>query len=174
MDPPGRGSAQELTSVDHRSAEDPVLGWRYWQFQPATAVLRSVTHRRIEWRPGAVLRAVCLIGGHDAPAPGCACGIHAAPGLAELRAGGVCVAPGEPLVVGQVRLWGTVVTDAHGLRAELAYPARVSLVTAAGGPDAPATLDRLGAFGVPVDTMAPEDAVGEITAAILHHQAISR
>ena len=174
MDPPGRGSPQQLTSVEHRAPEDPVLGWRYWQLKPAGAALRSVTHRRIEWRPQAALRAVCLIGGHDAPAPGCACGVHAAPELAELRAGGLCVASGEPLVVGQVRLWGAVVTDAHGLRGELAYPARLWLVTPAGDPAGPATLERLGAFGVPVDAMAPEDAVGEITAAILHHQAISR
>lgn len=174
MDPARRGRPPELTSVERRPPDDPLVGWRYWQFQPAATVLRSVTHRRVVWQPRRVQRAVCLIGGHDAPAPGCACGIHAAADLTELRANGLCLSSADPLVAGQVALWGSVVADAHGLRSELAYPARLFLVAPAGGPDTAATRDRLAAFGVPVGTMAPDDAVGEVMAAVLQHQSISR
>ena len=135
-----------------------------------------MTHRRVVWPPGRPLRAVCLIGGHDAPAPGCACGFHAHADLAALREEGLCLSPGEELVAGQVRLWGTVVEDDHGLRAEHAYPDRLFLVSAGGAED-PATaavLARLEAFGVPVATLAPEEALGEVAAAILRHQAMSR
>lgn len=120
------------------------------------------------------LRAVCLIDGHDAPAPGCACGIHARPSLAELREEGLCLVPGEALVAGQVALWGTVVEDDHGLRAELAAPARLGLVTPAGQEPDQAARDHLAAYGVPVDILSPAEALGEVAAAILAHQAMSR
>ena len=118
---------------------------------------------------------MCIIGGgHDAPAPGCACGIHAAPSLDALRAEGLCLKAAEPLVVGRVALWGTVVHDDHGLRAEWAYPTRLSLVVPPPGPADEASQAHLAAYGVPVDTVAPEEAVGEVAAAILTFQAMSR
>lgn len=121
-------------------------------------------------------RAVCLAGGHEAPAPGCACGIHAAASLERLRDESLCLRPTEPLVVGEVSLWGAVVVDDHGLRAQYAVPRRLSLVV--GGPDdeaeVAAALDRLGAYRVPVGAVAPEEAVGDVAAAILAHQAMSR
>jgi hypothetical protein len=121
-----------------------------------------------------VLRALCLIDGHDAPAPGCACGIHARPSLAELREEGLCLVPSEPLVAGEVSLWGTVVADDHGLRGELAAPARLGLVTPDGQVPDQAALAHLAAYGVPVDVLAPAEAMGEVAAAILAHQALSR
>jgi hypothetical protein len=172
--PAGRRKQPELTTVHHRAATEPLTGWRYWQLQPATGRLRSVTHRRFEWRPGTVLRAMCLIDGHDAPAPGCACGIHARPSLAELREEGLCLVPSEPLVAGEVSLWGTVVADDHGLRGELAAPARLGLVTPDGQVPDQAALAHLAAYGVPVDVLAPAEAMGEVAAAILAHQALSR
>lgn len=144
--------------------------------QPATGLLHSVTHRSVAWRPGRVQRAVCMIGGHEAPSPGCACGIHAAPTLDELREESLCLRPTEPLVVGQASLWGTVVADDHGLRAQYAAPRRLSLVVGPGdGDEAVSTaLVQLGAYGVEVDTVALGDAVGEVAAAILTFQAMSR
>lgn len=151
---------------------DPVLGWRYWQLRP-DGLLRSVTHRRVVWHPGQSLRARCLIGGHDAPASGCACGVHAEPTLETLRAEGVCLAPGEPLVVGQVALWGLVVSDGHGLRGQFARPHRLSLVTPDSPPDAGA-LAALARYGGPADSVPPAHALGEVAAAILSFQSMSR
>lgn len=150
-----------------------MVGWRYWQLRP-NGLLRSVTHRLIDWRPGEPLHAVCLIGGHTAPAPGCACGIHAAPSLAVLRGQGLCMAPGEPLVVGEVALWGDVVTDDHGLRAEYGYPRRLSLVAPPEAPPDPGSLIALSRYCSHADTVSPADAVGDIAAQILTFQAMSR
>lgn len=160
-----------------RPAGDPLVGWRYWQVERGRGLLRSVTHRQVVWPPGRPLRAACRIGGHAAPAAGCACGIHAAPDLAALRAGGVCVAPGEALVVGTVALWGLVVADDHGLRAEYAAPVALDLVagTAGGEPGGQAgALERLAAYGVPTGVVGAPRAVGEITAAVLAFQSMSR
>ena len=120
-------------------------------------------------------RAVCLAGGHEAPAPGCACGIHAAASLERLRDESLCLRPTEALVVGEVSLWGAVVVDDHGLRAQYAVPRRLSLVVGAGDEAAvAAALAQLGAYRVPVGAVAPEEAVGDVAAAILAHQAMSR
>lgn len=164
----------DLTTVEHRPEADPVAGWRYWQLQPAGGLLRSVTHRTVKWHPGQPQHAVCLIGGHAAPAIGCACGIHAAPSLAQLREEGLCLNPSEPLVVGEVALWGAVVTDDHGLRAEHAYPRRLSLVAPPAAGNDPASLIQLARYCVPVDCVAPEAALGDVAAAILTFQAMSR
>ena len=174
MGPARRRGSVQLTEIEHRVPAEPVLGWRYWQLQPATGLLRSVTHRRFVWEPRSVQRAICLIGGHDAPAAGCACGIHASASLAVLREQGLCVAPGEALVAGEVVLWGRVVTDAHGLRAQLAAPARLCLVTPPGQAADPAVLAQLSAYSVPVGVLSPAEAMGEVGAAILTHQSMSR
>lgn len=144
--------------------------------QPATGLLHSVTHRTVAWRPGRVQRAVCLIGGHEAPAAGCACGIHAAPSLDALRQDSLCLRPSEQLVVGEVSLWGVVVADDHGLRAQYAAPRRLSLVVNPGDGEevVSASLARLRAYGVEVATAAPADALGDVAAAILAYQAMSR
>lgn len=166
----------ELTPPDLRPQADPAVGWRYWQVQRATGLLHSVTHRSVAWRPGREQRAVCLVGGHDAPAAGCACGIHAAPSLEALREDSLCLRPTDPLVLGQVSLWGTVVADPSGLRAQYARPRRLSLVAGPGECDeaVATTLGQLAAYGVPVDTVPPDEALGEVAAAILAYQAMSR
>lgn len=151
-----------------------MIGWRYWQLRPSTGRLHSVTHRRFEWAPHGVLRAVCLVAGHEAPAPGCACGIHAAASLDELRREGLCLAPGEALVTGEVALWGTVVADDHGLRGGLAAPARLWVVTPAGAEAQPGAVAGLAAYCVPVDAMPAHDALGDVAAAILANQSMSR
>jgi len=157
-----------------RDRSEPVFGWRYWHLS-ANGLLRSVTQRGIEWRPGQVLRAVCLEIGHPAPAERCNCGIYANPDLEALRQHGLCLAP-EAVVVGQVGLWGRVVVDEPSYRGELAYPARLSLVIGSvpGPTTVAAALDGLAAYGVPVSTMAIADAVGGMSADMLRFQAMSR
>lgn len=159
-------------TIERRPPTDPVLGWRYWQLRP-DGLLRSVTHRRVVWRPDEPLRAVCLIGGHAAPAAGCACGVHAEPTLEILRAQGLCTAPGEPLVMGRVALWGSVVTDDHGLRAEFASPRRLALVTDEASPPS-GILTALGRYCGAVDAVTPGDAMGDVAAAVLSFQSMSR
>lgn len=171
------GGHLPLSRLEQRPGDDPLVGWRYWLLRP-TLHLGSVSHRRIEWLPGVPLQAVCLTGGHFAPSPGCACGIHASAERAELLGYGLCLAPAVPLVVGRVALWGAVVSDDHGWRGELAYPVELSLVLGAGHADAdpdraPALLTALGRYGVPVDTVGVADAVGDVSAAILSFQAMS-
>ena len=172
---PRAAGTPELTTLEQRSPTDPATGWRYWQVRRDTGLLHSVTHRSVAWRPGRAQRAVCLIGGHEAPATGCACGIHAAPDLGTLREESLCLRPIDPLVVGEVALWGAVVADAHGLRAQYAAPRRLALVVGPPGPEhaEAESLEQLRAYGVPVDTMAPADALGDVAAAILGHQAMS-
>ena len=172
---PRAAGTPELTTLEQRSPTDPATGWRYWQVRRATGLLHSVTHRSVVWRPGRAQRAVCMIGGHDAPASGCACGIHAAPDLETLREESLCLRPTEALVVGEVALWGQVIDDEHGRRAEYAAPRHLALVVGpADAEDVVAeALDQLRAYGVPVGTMAPAEAMGDVAAAILTYQAMS-
>ena len=164
----------DLTELDTRPPDRPVLGWRYWQLEPRTQRLRSISHRRIQWVPGEPMRGVCLSGGHAAPSPGCACGVHASPTREQLVSDSLCLSPTVPLVLGEVALWGRLVADAHGLRAEWAAPARLWLVD---GTDLevpqPVALGWLAAYGVPVATMPAEEAVGEISATILANLRMS-
>ena len=156
-----------------RPAAEPVVGWRYWQLQPGTAVLRSVTHKSHGWTPGRPLRAACRGSGHPAPAEGCSCGIYGSEDLESLREHGLCLVPG-PLVVGQVALWGKVVADGHGYRGEYGYPATLRVVRETVTPGSlAALLDALGAYGVAVRPTGMEQAVGEVSATILSFQAMS-
>ncbi len=154
------------------SRADAVVGWRYWQVAPSGR-LRSVTQRRIEWPPGKVMRATCVVAGHRAPDERCDCGVHGSPDLETLLQHGLCVAQ-EPLVVGRVALWGKVVRDNEGWRGEYGEPVHLSLVrelvleVELDGVSA-----ALGAYGVPVDTMPLSDAVAGVTAAALAYQAMA-
>ncbi|MDP8992895.1 MAG: hypothetical protein M3N31_07595 [Actinomycetota bacterium] len=163
---------EDLGAVQHRPADDPVVGWRYWQLAEGQR-LRSVSHRRFEWPPGRPLRATCAAGGHPAPAERCNCGIYAALDLATLRERGMCLVP-EALVVGEVALWGRVASDGDGHRGEYAYPKTVLLVdgTLPDG-DRPAVMGDLAAYGVPVGSTSLDEAVGEVSAGVLAHQAMS-
>lgn len=157
--------------VVERSA--PIVAWRYWQLAPASMALRSVSQRRCEWVPGRPLRAACLGGGHRPPDEGCGCGIYGSETLEALRDHGLCLAP-EPLVVGEVELWGTVARDGDAWRAEYAYPRSLSLV-AETVTEVP--LDRvmaaLARYEVPLSTTTLETSVGELSGTILANQAMA-
>lgn len=156
-----------------RSRGDAVIGWRYWQVAPS-GLLRSVTQRRIEWPPGRVMRATCLVAGHRAPDQGCDCGVHGSPDLDTLREHGLCLAQEEPLVVGRVALWGRVVRDHEGWRAEYGEPAHLSVVRELVlEEELDDLVSGLAAYGAPVDTIALADAVAGISAATLAYQAMA-
>ncbi|HWH33832.1 MAG TPA: hypothetical protein VNT56_00750, partial [Acidimicrobiales bacterium] len=96
-------------------AEPAVTGWRYWRLRPGPLRLCSLSQRGVDWPPGRPLAARCLAGAgvdgerHAAPGTDCGCGVHAGADLASLHAQALCLRP-VPLVVGQVRLWGRVIT----------------------------------------------------------------
>ncbi|MDQ4133587.1 MAG: hypothetical protein M3179_10375 [Actinomycetota bacterium] len=151
---------------------DAVSGWRYWQLSPS-GLLSSVTQRRIDWHPGRPLRAGCLGGGHRAPDAGCDCGIYGSSDLETLRQHGLCLAP-EALVVGTVLLWGKVIDEEYGHRAEYALPSRLLLVPELGLDDeTDAALEQLRAYGVPTGTIPLDEAVAGISATTLAFQAMA-
>ncbi len=147
------------------------MGWRYWQVRAGR--LHSVTQRHVEWEPGRTLSARCVGAGHRAPDPGCDCGIYGASDLEHLRQHGLCLAP-DALVVGRVALWGTVLADVAGWRAELGRPLELAVVPElVADADLGAMIADLGAYGVPVGTMALAGAVAGVSAAILANQAMA-
>ena len=151
----------------------PVRAWRYWQVSPRRR-LRSVAQKHVEWPPAMPLHAVCLGGGHPAPAVACSCGISGAYDLETLRQHGLCVAPGG-LVVGEVDLWGRVVAEPYGYRGEYGRAASIGLVGESVEDDKARkrVLDALGDYGVPVALVALDEAVAGVTAATLAFQVMS-
>jgi len=149
-----------------------VRGWRYWQVSPRRR-LRSVAQRHVEWQPGRPVNAICLTGGHPAPSVNCSCGVSAASDLETLRQHGLCVLPGG-LVVGEVDLWGRVVDEPYGYRAQHALPASLAIVEGTVDEDEQESLEQaLRAYGVALTGIALEDAVAGTTAAMLSFQLMS-
>ena len=106
----------------------PIIGWRVWQWDAAG--LKSLNGER--WSPGKPLAAGCkaasystIVGrakaahdANDAPQSTCTCGVYAAKSLDHLRKIGL----DRFGVLGEVKLWGTVVEHELGWRAQFAYP----------------------------------------------------
>lgn len=172
--------------IEDRPPGEPVVGWRYWQL--GREGLRSLAQRGFGWVPGRILVARCADGGgrgdddvlaHEAPHADCGCGIHAGDCLASLQAQALCLRP-VPLVVGQVALWGRVITEerpdrvGRDHRGQFAAPVRLSVVpeTLVGSSPAEA-VERLGLYGVAVGTTSLEQAVGRASRTILGHLAMS-
>jgi hypothetical protein len=126
--------------VTELSAE-PILGWRLWQVRRHADGhrLESLTWHHVAWPAGRRLEASCAVHRNAAPAPGHECGIHAftTRELAEdlfRRYTGVRQrygreyhelpppAPGRPIALGSVSLWGRVLARDKGYRAQFAYP----------------------------------------------------
>jgi hypothetical protein len=151
----------------------PVRAWRYWQTSPRLR-LRSVAQRHVEWLPGQPINAVCIGGGHPAPSAGCWCGVSGAKDLDALRQHGLCVVPG-PLVVGEVDLWGRILEEDYGYRAQHAVPASIGLVaeTVPEGPEGERLLAAMAAYEVPVTLVPLDEAVAGTTAAMLEFQVMS-
>jgi hypothetical protein len=100
--------------------------------------------------------------------------VYGAHDLEALRDHGLCVVP-SVLVVGEVDLWGRVLLEEDGWRAQYGYPARLHLVpeTVDDPARAAALTEALAAYGVPVATMPLADAVAGITAMMLQNQLMA-
>jgi hypothetical protein len=142
------GSLQQVWAAD---SVPPAEGWKIWRVEneDGRVRLRSVLYGSL-WAPERAAVADCKKlrrVRHDAPSPGCECGIHAAKELPEwshyLRVGS-----GER-VFGRVLVWGSLVEGKRGWRGAFAYPA--SIVVPAAVHDAEAVGEGLLAYGVPVE-----------------------
>ena len=116
---------------------EPLLGWRIWHVDPApgSARLRSWAHST-EWPAGRRLEAHCRSvlsltlpsWSHVAPRKGHACGIYALRERHDAEA--MLHELGEvgpsfnrlPAALGRVSLWGRVIENTGGWRAQFAYP----------------------------------------------------
>ena len=131
---------------------EPLLGWRLWHVRRhgADYRLESFTWHHVSWPAGRRMEARCTLHGRDAPALDHPCGIYAFTerALAEdllRRYTGVRhrygrqyqelppPAPGRPIALGRVSLWGRVLLRENGFRAQYAYPYELFLI---GGDDA--------------------------------------
>jgi hypothetical protein len=110
----------------------PIVGWRVWFTfsKEGEATLRSPFHRAA-WPAGEPLEAHCAVPRmfwrrhprHEAPTFTCDCGIYASTWPSFCRdVGWGLPRHWQVLVLGTVRLWGTVVEAERGWRGELAYP----------------------------------------------------
>ena len=120
-------SASTLDGLATDVATEPIIAWRAWALtghhDGTNLLLRPVAKRARTWRPGEVVEASCRSSRwHDAPDPGCTCGLHGTHGLEVLRKT-KC-----PAVLGRVALWGRVIEHEHGFRARFAYPQRLRLL----------------------------------------------
>ena len=155
--------------IDSSAAPDfiePIIGWRYWRLECERTRLASLTGRAEMWPVGRALEAVCrhakreagdvryqFVGGykrsrHGAPEEGCTCGIYAAQDLRTLRAKMLF---GLGLMVGEVSMWGKIITGTRGFRAQFAYPRRLYVVQRTADWDQSSTINALGVYGVPVE-----------------------
>ncbi len=152
------GPVGKLTGETPEQVVEPITGWRTWNLSddPVSGpVLHPVGPGVDTWWPRQPLRARCgatpilslFRPPHDAPAPGCTCGIYAARSLQALDRPRPAWPP--PPVVGTVSLWGRVIEHERGWRAAFAYPARLRLVCAMcawfePGPGKPVTVHGFG------------------------------
>ena len=130
---------------------EPLLGWRLWHVRRHAEDYRleSFTWHHVNWPAGRRMEARCTLHGRDAPATDHVCGIYAFidRALAEellRRYTGVrhrygrhhqelpLPAPGRPVALGRVSLWGRILVREHGYRAQYAYPYELFLI---GGDD---------------------------------------
>lgn len=168
------GDAAAQDPAHARGSGEALLAWRYWQLTSGRQ-LRSVSQRRFVWPPGEAMGATCIGGGHTPPRADCGCGLYGARDLPTLRAQRLCI-DAEPLVVGQVVLWGRMVSDGTGgYRAQYASPRTLSLVkeTVPDGAHAE-VLAALGAHGVPLGTASLDEVVDEVSASAIAYEAMAR
>jgi hypothetical protein len=103
----------------------PLVGWRLWHVDGGR--LRSWT-RGTPWPTHARFDARCRR--HAAPHLGHGCGVYALR-TRELAESLVAALPGparQPIALGRVSLWGHVVENVDGWRAQHAYPFDLELI----------------------------------------------
>jgi hypothetical protein len=151
--------------VSAATSIQPLLGWRVWHVEPRPAepLLRSWSQPDT-WPAGQRMEAACrrLLGMtrrsrcHDAPRTGHRCGIYAFRERADAEALlrellPVGPAAGRlPAAIGRVSLWGRVIENTGGWRAEFAYPYDLVLV----GGDASLAAALRGRYAVDVELAA--------------------
>ena len=126
-------------SVETPLVAGAIYGVRTWGFHwKRGQLVLSAAYQKTAWSPGTEPTKAACVGpyaaGHDAPSPGCSCGIYAIhPHRAPDWDGLVSTwSDGEPLLLGMIEAWGRVELHADGFRAEFARPnAIVSLPIAA-------------------------------------------
>jgi hypothetical protein len=133
----------------------PAAGWRIWRVDrgPERTRLRSVLYGDL-WPAGRPLEASCrrlLRSAHEAPCPGCECGIHAGRELSAWEH--YLSVDAETRVFGRVLLWGATIEGSSGWRAAYAAPVEIFVPVAVA--DAEQVVSGLAAYGVPVHLEAP-------------------
>jgi hypothetical protein len=127
----------------------PAVGWKVWRVDEQTRLL-SVLYGD-PWAVDEPVRATCKRLAHEAPYPGCECGIHAGRDLAAWEHY-LSIEP-EQRVFGRVLLWGSTLEGAHGWRAAQARPVEIFVPSAV--TDAPRIAEGLRAYGVAVHVLTP-------------------
>jgi hypothetical protein len=131
-----------------------MLGWRLWRVR-----LRGGAHELVSWSHGEAwparerLEARCdrLLGRcGEAPRLRHSCGIYAVRTreAAEALLRGLPRLPG-PFAIGRVSLWGRVIENVGGWRAQFAYPYELQLI----GADAADAQDLRRRYAVDVDVI---------------------
>jgi hypothetical protein len=135
---------------------EPLRGWRAWRVTQTPSGLRlcSVIYDEI-WEPRQPFRAACQVAHreHEAPHPGCECGVYAS--RSSFEAARYLIGRNDPLivhrVVGVVALWGQAFEGVGGWRAAAAYPERLWVPNLAEAED---IARQLRVYGVPVASLA--------------------
>jgi hypothetical protein len=105
----------------------PLEAYRVWGVTPELR-LQSVTSGFCGgitvWTPHEAFSAACLAASScgGAPNPDHTCGIYAYKALTDAMLWASKLGRIRPVVIGTVKLWGTVVETTAGWRAEFAYP----------------------------------------------------
>lgn len=101
-----------------------VLGWRAFAIAGDPPHLQSINRTHI-WPPRERMEARCYKA-HVPPDPKCTCGLYAARTLDHLSSMQYhSYHEDDFVVVGEVKLWGTVVEGTQGWRAQFGYPRRL-------------------------------------------------
>jgi hypothetical protein len=106
-------------------ASRPLLGWRSWRLLPGER-LAALAERHGEWQQPTIAACRRLQPypftwpplRHEAPHPYCSCGLYAYFDRRDAEAAAARLRPEPQLIVGQVRVWGRVLTRAGELRAQ--------------------------------------------------------
>jgi hypothetical protein len=157
-----RGHGREPIGKSRRrwvERRDALTGWRLWSVvREGDAYRLRSPFRNDVWPTGEPLVAECtgsdLVYGargrrHEAPSPECRCGVYGG-SYSGLRAflNATFMPPAEAAVLGRTSLWGAVIDERSGVRAQYAYPERLVVPTLLR--DAAEIARDLEDYGVPV------------------------
>jgi hypothetical protein len=117
----GAAGLADLPSALRVGLDPPVEVFRVWSVWRRDKVpwLRSLVVPAHRWLPGEVIEAQCFVepGSHDAPHPGCRCGVYGLRTRASLEPYLSGHGSESRLVVGKVALWGPALAGRFGWRA---------------------------------------------------------